>query len=66
MRFKLFSVRRDEGPKETFITFEIQFMDETDRQYPRLDAFCILDHAPEKNGAPPEFLEHYAVPRVKK
>jgi hypothetical protein len=65
-RFKLVSVRRDQSRQGTFITFEILFMDEADRKYPRLDAFYLLDHTPEKNGAPPTFLESHVVPRVRK
>jgi hypothetical protein len=65
-RFKLVSVRRDENRAGTTITFEILFIDEAERKYPRLDAFYLLDHTPEKNGAPPVFIERYAVPRVVK
>jgi hypothetical protein len=64
--FKLVSVRRDEGRNGTHITFEILFLDEADRKYPRLDAFYLLDHTPEKNDAPPVFLERLVVPRVRK
>lgn len=65
-RFKLVSVRRDQSRHGTFITFEILFMDEAERKYPRLDTFYLLDHSPEKDGAPPKFLESYVVPRVRK
>jgi hypothetical protein len=62
-RFKLVSVRRDVSRLGTSITFEILFMDEADRKYPRLDAYYLLDHEPEKKGAPPAFLENYAALR---
>lgn len=61
-RFRLVSVRRDESRQGTTITFEILFLDEASRKYARLDAFDLLDHAPEKNGAPPVFLGDYAAP----
>lgn len=65
-RVKLVSVRRDESRHGTTITFELLFLDEADRKYPRLDAAVVLDHSPEKNGAAPQFLESYVVPRVMK
>jgi len=65
-RFKLVSVRRDESRSGTSITFEILFMDEADRKYPRLDAFYLLDHPEEKVGPVPMIREDYAVPRIKK
>jgi hypothetical protein len=64
-RFRIVSVRRDESRKGTTVTFEILFMDEATRPYPRLDAFWIMDHAPEKMGAAPRIMAAYAVPRVK-
>lgn len=64
-RFKIVSVRRDESRTGTTITFEILFMDESARPYPRLDAFWIMDHGPEKRGQAPTILATYAVPRVK-
>jgi hypothetical protein len=64
-RFRIVSVRRDESRQGTTITFEILFMDETARPYPRLDAYWIMDHAPEKRGRAPSILLTYAVPRVK-
>jgi hypothetical protein len=63
--FRIASVRRDESRSGTTITFEIALADETTRKYPRLDAFWIMDHAPEKTGAAPWILVHYAVPEGK-
>jgi hypothetical protein len=60
--FKLASVRRDESPTAgTTISFEVVLSDEATRKFPRLDAYWILDHAPEKEGKPPVFLTPYAV-----
>jgi hypothetical protein len=60
--FKLASVRRDESPTTgTTITFEVVLSDEAIRKFPRVDAYWILDHAPEKDGKPPAFLTQYAV-----
>ena len=64
-RFKIVSVRRDESRKETNVTFEILLLDEAERNYPRLDAFFLLDHSPEANGEAPRVLESYAVARVR-
>jgi hypothetical protein len=64
-RFKLVSVRRDENRKGDHVSFEILFLDEAERQYPRLDAFHIMDHSPEAQGAAPGILPAYAVERVK-
>jgi len=64
-RFRIVSVRRDESRQGTTITFEILFMDESARPYPRLDAYWIMDHTPEKSGLPPTILAQYAVRRVK-
>jgi hypothetical protein len=64
-RFKIISVRREESRKGTTISFEILFVNEAERKYPRLDAFFILDHSPEKAGEAPRVIETYAVPRVK-
>jgi hypothetical protein len=60
--FHIASVRRDQTRALTTITFEILFEDEATRKFPRLDAYWILDHSPEKAGAPPVFLTDYAVP----
>lgn len=59
--FRIASVRRDEGRAGTTITFEIALADEATRKYPRLDAQWIMDHSPEKTGAAPWILTHYAV-----
>ena len=64
-RFKLVSVRRDESRTGTSISFEILFLDEAERKYPRLDAYFIMDHTPETRGEAPGILERYAVQRVK-
>jgi hypothetical protein len=63
--FRIASVRRDESRAGTTITFEIALADEATRKYPRLDAFWIMDHAPEKTGAAPWILAHFAVPEGK-
>lgn len=65
-RFKIISVRRDTKAGRSTYTFEILFLDEAERRYPRLDAYYILDHTPESHGAPPRIIEGYAVERVKK
>lgn len=65
-RFKIISVRREQSRTETTISLEILMTDEADRRYPRMDAFYILDHSPEKTGAAPRIIESYAVERVKK
>jgi hypothetical protein len=63
--FRIASVRRDESRSGTTITFEIALPDEASRKYPRLDAFWIMDHTPEKNGGAPWILAHFAVPEGK-
>jgi len=63
VRFKLVSVRRDESRTGTSITFEILLLEDVEREYPRLDTFYLVDHTPEKNGAPPVFFEEFVVPR---
>jgi hypothetical protein len=60
---RIVSVRRDEARTGTSVTFEVLFLDERDRPYPRVDAFHLLDHGPEKDGRAPAFLEAYVVPR---
>ncbi|HEU5081526.1 MAG TPA: hypothetical protein VFT72_20095 [Opitutaceae bacterium] len=65
-RFKIVSVRRDEKRDSTRVTFEILFINESERRYPRLDAYYILDHSPEAKGAAPRMIDGYAVERVKK
>jgi hypothetical protein len=64
---RIVSVRRDESRRTgTSITFEILFLDEPTREYARVDAFYLLDHAPEKEGLAPKFLEQYVVPRMRR
>jgi hypothetical protein len=60
-RFHLASVRRDESRAEKRVTFEIVLVDESTRPFPRLDAYVMLDHSPEKEGAAPRFMADYAV-----
>jgi hypothetical protein len=64
-RIKLISVRREESRTGQLISFELLFVDENERPYPRLDARLILDHTPEKDGLPPTFLPEILVPRIK-
>jgi hypothetical protein len=59
--FRIVSVRRDQAPKATTITFEILLQDEATRKYPRLDAFWIMDHSPEAVGGAPRIMTTYAV-----
>jgi len=59
--FRIASVRMDQSRKETTVTFEIVLADETTRKFPRLDAFWIMDHAPEKAGKAPTILPSFAV-----
>ncbi len=65
-RVRLVSVRRDESHGHATITYELLFTDEAQRRYPRIDAFYLLDHSPEAQGAAPHLLEGYLVERVKK
>jgi len=65
-RFKIISVRRDESRKGTHITFEILFLNESERRYPRLDAYWILDHTPELRGEAPWPLPDFAVERARR
>jgi hypothetical protein len=64
-RFRLVSVRRDESRHGTSISFELLFVDEERRKYPRIDAYFIMDHSPEARGEAPFLLPAYAVERVK-
>jgi hypothetical protein len=64
-RFKLVSVRRDESRHGTSISFELLFVDEDQRKYPRIDAYFIMDHTPEARGEAPSLLPAYAVERVR-
>ena len=61
-RFRIVSVRRDESRTSSQVTFEILLQDESTRKYPRLDAFWIMDHSPEKDGGAPKIMTAYAVP----
>jgi hypothetical protein len=65
-RFRIVSVRRDTGRRGTTVTFEILFTNEGARRYPRLDAYWLLDHAPEQRDAAPTFLPDYVVERAMK
>ena len=62
-RFKIVSVRRDTKGGAQDITFEILFMDEATRKYPRLDAFWIIDHSAEAQGLAPSLRPDYAADR---
>jgi hypothetical protein len=64
-RFRIISVRREESRKETFVTFEILFVDEAERRYPRLDAYFLLQHPAAGEERAPEIRETFAVRRVK-
>jgi hypothetical protein len=59
--FRIVSVRRDQSHDRTTITFEVLLADEATRKFPRLDAYWILDHEPEKDGRAPTILPEYAV-----
>jgi hypothetical protein len=59
--FRIASVRREQGPGGTSISFEVTLADESSRKYPRLDAYWIMDHSPEKTGAAPSIMTAYAV-----
>jgi len=63
--FRIASVRRDESRTATTVTFEVLLQDEASRKYPRLDAYWIMDHSPEKTGAAPRILGAFAVPQRK-
>jgi hypothetical protein len=64
-RFRVVSVRRTEGRSGSSISLEVLLGDEVSFKYPRVDAFWILDHAPEKEGKAPRVLPDFAVPRFK-
>jgi hypothetical protein len=59
--FRIASVRRDEGRGGTRITFEVALSNESTRPYPRLDAYWIMDHSPERDGKAPWIMTDYAV-----
>jgi hypothetical protein len=63
-RVKIASVRREVGRGRTHITYEILFLDEDQRPYPRLDADLILDHDPEAEGKAPQLLPAYLIEAV--
>ncbi len=60
-RFRIVSVRRDTSRHGTTVTFEILLGNEEHRAYSRLDAYWIMNHAPEKHGEAPTILPGYAV-----
>jgi hypothetical protein len=62
-RFRIVSVRRDQVGTNSTITYEILFVDEASRKFPRVDAFWMLDHTKEDPLAAPKILTDYAVPR---
>jgi hypothetical protein len=64
-RFRIVSVRRTASRSITSVSFEILLGDEVSFKYPRVDAFWILDHSPEKEGKAPRVMPEYAVPRFK-
>lgn len=59
--FRIVSVRKDVSRAKERITFEILLQDEATRKFPRLDAYWIMDHSPEKSGGAPKLLTAYAV-----
>jgi hypothetical protein len=60
-RFKIVSVRQQTNRKGVRISFEVLFMDEPSHKYARLDADCIMDHAPEAQGLPPTIRPEFAI-----
>ena len=64
-RFRIVSVRRTTNRTATSISFELLLGDEVSFKYPRVDAFWILDHTPEKEGKAPRVMPEYAVARFK-
>lgn len=65
-RFRIVSVRRDESRAGVQMSFEILFIDEAERPYPRLDAYFIMSHEGDAEGKAPSILQEFAVQRVKK
>jgi len=59
--FRIASVRRDQSRSQTRISFEVALSNEATRRYPRLDAYWIIDHSPEKDGGAPWIMTEYAV-----
>ena len=39
----------------------VLLQDDSTRPHPRLDAYWIIDHSPEKTGAAPKIMTAYAV-----
>jgi hypothetical protein len=64
-RFRIVSVRKTASRTKSSISFEILLGDEVSFRYPRVDAYWILDHSPEKDGKAPRVMTDYAVPRFK-
>lgn len=64
-RARIASVRRDESRTGTTITFELFFVNDEQRKYPRIDAFWIMDHTPEQRGEAPLLRPEYAVERAR-
>lgn len=62
-RFRIVSVRRTASRTSQSISFEILLGDEVSFKYPRVDAYWMLDHSPEKDGKAPRVMPDYAVPR---
>jgi hypothetical protein len=65
-RFRIVSVRRDASRRATQVTFEIVFLNVDGRFFPRLDAYWIMNHAPEQHDAAPAIFPDYAVERAMK
>ena len=65
-RFRIVSVRRDETRTGVQMSFEILFIDEADRPYPRLDAYYLMNHEGDEQGKAPSILPDFAVQRLKK
>jgi hypothetical protein len=59
--FRIASVVKDERGATSTITFEVILENEATRKFPRLDAFWIMDHSPEKDGLAPKIMTDYAV-----
>ncbi len=64
-RFRIISVRKDESSAETSITYEILLDRADEREYPRLDAYYIVDHGNGSTDTPPPVLGRFAAPRDK-
>lgn len=64
-RFRIVSVRKDETSDDASITYEILLEDPDAHQYPRLDAYFIVDHGDGSTDTPPPVLSRFAAPRDK-